>query len=329
MGPWVPASLRGSRLGADAEALDELGTAFAHTAGVVARQGWNLPIDLHWTGPDSVVTRRTLAEVAAMRRRLAGDLERAAVRLRSAAARQRRASLAAPAFHVLVDDRVGDGRLVQRMGPSDAPVVVVLVPGAATDRSDGGRLRAQARRVWDALAARTDDAGSIAVMSWLGYDAPDTVLGAIDVAPAAAAAPELAAKVGELRSAGAERVVVVGHSYGGVVAGRALVDGMDADAVIQLGSPGTGRPGVVAAARERGIDLRSVRAPEDPIGAVADRLPGLFGPDGVGLVPSLPTSGRGHSSYLSDPVLLDAIAQVALHPPGSPLVASTRYGATP
>ena len=59
------------------------------------------------------------------------------------------------------------------------------------------------------------------------------------------------------------------------------------------------------------------------------RLPGLFGPDGVGLVPSLPTSGRGHSSYLSDPVLLDAIAQVALHPPGSPLVASTRYGATP
>ena len=77
---------------------------------------------------------------------------------------------------------------------------------------------------------------------------------------------------------------MVGHSYGGVVAGRALLAGMDADTVV-YGRSRPRRTGGSPAAAEQG-ELRAVRAPADPIGVVAGG-PGLYGPDGVGAVPSL------------------------------------------
>lgn len=201
---------------------------------------------------------------------------------------------------------------MQRIGSSAATVVVLLVPGVGTDRGDRSRLRADAARVWGALADRTDDPDDCAVVSWLGYDPPDGLLGALDLGPAEEGAAALVADVGSLRRRGARTVVVVGHSYGGVVVGRAAVDGMDADGIVQLGSPGSGEPGATAAIRARGVDLHAVRETGDPIGFVSGRLPGRYGEDPVGSVETLPTSRSGHSAYLADAALLGALAELVL-----------------
>ncbi len=309
------------RLGADAVALDELATEMSAAADWLRSMRWNRmsPLDRalgEWEGPDAAAVMQMLAGIAAVRRRMATTLDEDASRLRRAAIEQRRASRADPATAVLTD-RAGDGgRLVQRVGERAATTVVILVPGASTDRGDRSRLRADARRVWVNITEQVDRSESVAVLSWLGYDPPDTVIGAIDVAAAEEGAADLVAEVAALRLSGAQRVVVVGHSYGGVVAGRAILHGLDADAVVQLGSPGLGAPGVAERASASGIELHAARAVGDPIGAVAGRLPGLYGDDGLGRgavidgVDILATSGHGHSSYLANDELLVQLAKI-------------------
>jgi pimeloyl-ACP methyl ester carboxylesterase len=222
---------------------------------------------------------------------------------------------------VAVDLPRDGGRLVQRVGRADAEVVVVLVPGVGTDRTDRARLVADAERVWRAAVDHVDDAAAVAVVSWLGYDPPDRVVQAVDAAPADEGAGLLARELRRLRRRGARRVAVVGHSYGGVVAGRAAGPG-GADVVVQLGAPGVGEPGGVDVLAAAGVRLVAVRAVGDPIGVVAGRAPGLYGEDPVGAVPGLPTSRSGHSAYLRDPVLLDALGGLVVGssaPPTRPL----------
>lgn len=265
-----------------------------------------------WHGPDADAVMARLAEVSADRRRAGATLERCAATLRRSAAEQRRASEAAPPRSVPVDLAGPGGRLVQRVGEPTAETVVVIVPGVGTDHADRDRLLGDAVRVWEHLSGRVDDSRSVAVVSWLGYDPPDSVPGALDVGSAEEGAVALARDVVVLRRDGATQVVLVGHSFGGVVVGRALLAGADVDAVVQLGSPGIGAPGVQVVAASQGVEMRASRAVGDPIGAVAGRLGGLFGPDGVGLVPALATSGTGHGSYLRDEVLLTALADLAV-----------------
>lgn len=310
-------------IGADAEALDAVARAMRAAASELSeRPRWAAERITAstgaasargaWSGPDADRLRDVLTSLARDRRRAVDGLTTCARHLERAAVQQRRASLAAPVAVVPVD-RIGDGgRLVQRVGPSNADVVVVLVPGVGTDRGDRMRLRADATRIWRGLADRVDDPDDVAVLSWLGYDPPDRLIGAVDLRPADEGARALVGDVARLRAAGASTVVVVGHSYGGVVAGRAAMQGLAAEVVVELGSPGSGAPGVTSSIARRGIELRAVRAPGDPIGFVVDRLPGLYGEDPVGRVPSLPTSRSGHSGYLSDPVLLDALADLVL-----------------
>lgn len=245
------------------------------------------------------------------RRDLASDLRRGERLLRVAAVEQRRASRLDASVVVTLDVAVDGGRLVQRVGPPGAAVLVVLVPGVGTDRGDRARLQRDARRLWRAVTERVDDAADVAVVAWLGYDPPDVLVGAVDVGPASDGARSLTSWVAAERRAGARRVTLVGHSYGGVVVGRAAAAGAAVDAVVQLGSPGSGAPGAVASMDGRGVEMRAVRAPGDLIGLVAGRLPGLYGEDPVGVVDGLPTESRGHGGYLSDPILLDAVAAFA------------------
>lgn len=318
IGPWAGST---GRLGADTVALDELAVEMAAAANWLRSMRWNRmsPIDsalAEWEGPDAARVMQQLAGIAAARRSTATALDEAAARLRRAAIEQRQASRAEPATTVLVDTVDDGGRLIQRVGDRTASTVVVLVPGATSDRGDRDRLRADAMRVWASLSDRVERPESVAVLSWLGYDPPDSVVGALDVAAADDGAEGLVAAVAALRSDGARRVVVVGHSYGGVVAGRAILSGLDADAVVQLGSPGLGAPGVAEAARSRGIELHAARAVGDPIGAVAGHFPGLYGDDALARagVDVLDTSGRGHSSYLVDDVVLGQLSQIAAGP---------------
>lgn len=310
----TPGAPSAATLGADPEALDSfIRAARSASVELSTRAPWDpARIGAGWTGPDGDRLVRELHTVAVQRRRAADVLAVCADVAARAAISQRRASLSAPAVAVPVDRRSDGGRLVQRVGAPDASVVVVLVPGVGTDPGDRRRLRSDAARLWGRLTDRVDDPDRVAVVSWLGYDPPDRVPGALDVRPAQEGSRSLVDDVARIRADGAATVVVVGHSYGGVVAGLAALAGLDADVVVQLGSPGSGAPGAATAIARRGVELRAVRESGDPIGFVAGRLPGLYGEDPVGYVPTLPTSRSGHSAYLADPVLLDALAELAV-----------------
>ncbi|MFZ4517126.1 MAG: alpha/beta hydrolase [Microthrixaceae bacterium] len=265
-----------------------------------------------WDGADAEAFRARLrgrVELPAVR--VAAELRRLARRLVDAAREQRRASQVVPAAVTERSSRRDGGRLVQRVGPVDAPVVVLLVPGVGSDRADGPRLARDAVGVWAALAPASP--GGLAVVSWLGYDPPDTVPGAIDPRPASEGARLLAVEVVARRAAGAARVVVVGHSYGALVAGRLaaapVVPAERPDVVVLAGAPGEGPPGGLGPVPASMVVV-TAREASDPIALAAAVGRPLHGPDPVGRLPRLPTSGRGHGAYLSDPVLLAALADL-------------------
>ena len=193
-------------------------------------------------------------------------------------AAQRRASLGAPPVTVLRSSAEGDGRWVARTGDADAQVVVVLVPGVGTELADRHELARDARRVWEQLAIAADrdgadpdgvDQGGVAVISWLGYDPPDHLVGGLARGPAVVGGAGLAADVRRLRRAGAARVVVVGHSYGGLVAARASAAGMRADEVVLLGAPGLGVPDRASLRLAAGAELWAASARGDAVSLLA------------------------------------------------------------
>jgi hypothetical protein len=53
-------------------------------------------------------------------------------------------------------------------------------------------------------------------------------------------------------------------------------------------------------------------ADDDACGLASPLTRWVFGGDPVGRVGRLPTTGRGHGAHLADPVLLEALAHVAL-----------------
>lgn len=306
-------------LGCDPDALDALATGHdavqqrlrsLMAALAVRRAGASAT----WAGPDS---RRWWDETDALRRQLGAQAlrHRALARsLRRQADQQRRASLADPGHAVTLLDRAGDGRIVQRVGAADASTVIVLVPGVGTDLADRERLRTDAERVWSAAAIRApDQGGGLAVVSWLGYDPPDSVPAGVRRRPAVVGAEQLAGDLDALRARGVDRVVVIGHSYGAVTAARAA-------AMRDAGSPGPdelvllGSPGLPVAvddlALRAGTGLWSATAAGDPIALVA-RSGAVHGSDPAAVARQLPTSLGGHGRYLQDPVLLDEIGRIA------------------
>jgi hypothetical protein len=315
-------------LGADPDDLEQLAAAHDACAAFLGRVRTRLRAADRsaWSGRDgsrwwSELDRSLVPSIVA-----AGNASAASARLvRSQAREQRRVSLPDPSTTTVRIDHRGDGRWVGRTGPADADVIVVLVPGVGTDLAEVGRLTADAGRLWATTVAHAsaDSAmggsatGRIAVLSWLGYDPPDNVVVGLDPRSALVGAPRLAQDGSALRASGADTVVVVGHSYGAVVASRAVSSGMAADAVVLLGSPGLGRAatgGITGhGTGQPAMDLWVAAAPHDPIpligrsGLVHGALPGRD-------VRTLPTSLPGHGAYLRDPVLLDALAAMVVLP---------------
>jgi hypothetical protein len=246
--------------------------------------------------------------------------------------------------------------------PSTAATVVVLVPGVDTtaanfDRGLGGVQRRapawQARqlaaraadlataraadlaaaraadlgtaRAADLAAARAADpaapsAGTVAVVAWLGYHPPHGIrLAAVREDAAVTGA---AALLRFLRDVPAPRIVLVGHSYGSTVIGRAAarldagLGGRVTD-IVAVGSPGMGAG--------RAADLHTTArvwagtAPAD----WTRRLPGarLLGA-GHGTHPTDPAFGAiplpvggvtGHDGYfVPGTESLDALAAIAI-----------------
>jgi Alpha/beta hydrolase len=175
--------------------------------------------------------------------------------------------------YLLGFDPQGDGKAVIALGdPTRANTIGVVVPGMGNTLANIANPLSNAvnlRRTSDLLAgpAVTDRTSLVA---WLGYDAPNAAQVALDD-NAQAGAPELVSFVEDLRAAhtGARppRVTVLAHSYGTLVTGLAARQGLAADAITLVGSPGVG----ATHATELGLPAGHVwaaRTPDDPIRAV-------------------------------------------------------------
>jgi hypothetical protein len=164
---------------------------------------------------------------------------------------------------VLLRDEHGDGRLVTVFGDlATARHVAVLVPGVGTTLANASRtLERPAHSIFDTARGLDRD---VAVVAWLGYDAPE-VMTAAGNARAVRGGRALAAFVASLSLRAGATVSVVGHSYGSLVTAEALRVGMRVDGVVVAGSPGLG----ASTASElplAGAALYALRAPFDPVG---------------------------------------------------------------
>ena len=141
-------------------------------------------------------------------------------------------------------DLTGEGRTVVAVGdPGRADNVLTYVPGMTSDLASAGGELSRAERV-ARRAGELDPAASTSAVLWLDYDAPDFLDEAASARQAQAAAPTLRRFQDGLRAAHdgpAAHQVVLGHSYGSLVVGKAAVGaGLDADDVVFVGSPGVG-----------------------------------------------------------------------------------------
>lgn len=281
-----------------------------------------------WRGPSGDRWWSTLhAPLLVQLPRCAVRVEAMALALQRQADQQRRASLGPVATTSQTTAAHGPGawvgRTTARTGPdprgTSGAVTVVLVPGVGTTAADAPELASDAERLWEELAVVAERStrwgegaqAHVVVVPWLGYDPPDHVVAGVARAPAAEGARRLADDVAAWRADGAQRVVLVGHSYGAVVGARASALGAAPDELVLLGAPGLGVGSLEALGLHHGADLWAATARGDPIGWVA-RAGLVHGPDPAPLARRLPTSRRGHSSYLDDPVLLAALADLAL-----------------
>ncbi|MCT1884563.1 alpha/beta hydrolase family protein [Dietzia cinnamea] len=195
-----------------------------------------------------------------------------------------------PRRHLL--DLHPDGRaVVASADPDSAERVVTLVPGTGSSLADLGRTGERAGAVCEAADAADaaeaageagaghgkGAAGECVAVSWQGYDAPDGIVSAGSSAgPAWAHADDL-----RTYAAGLDAVegldgddaphATVGYSYGSVVLGAAAADpeGLAADLMIHVGSPGAG----VESLDRQWVDEAGVSRPavDDDVVAVASR----------------------------------------------------------
>ncbi len=152
----------------------------------------------------------------------------------------------------LAFDPHGNGRIVEVFGDlGAADRIAVLVPGVAT-RADNfntglGDVRdrapaVQGRALYDAARAASP-LQHLAVIAWLGYDAPQGVgrsAAREELARAGATSLDRFARdLATMRPRA--RVTLIGHSYGSVVAGLAAADlPSQVKDVVVVGSPGMG-----------------------------------------------------------------------------------------
>lgn len=198
----------------------------------------------------------------------------------------------------------GAGRVVLAVGnPDRADHVLTYVPGTgAALGSLRGPLARTERMAADALGAAPSQ--RTATVYWLDYHAPATLFDATRLSYADAAAGDLRRFAEGLRAThtgDGSHNTFLGHSYGSTVVGRAARDGLRADDLIFVGSPG----GAALSAADYRIDrdpsahVWSTTARSDPIRLASSHLalrnltvPSLLTPPG--LVAALPGQIHGN-----------------------------------
>lgn len=144
-----------------------------------------------------------------------------------------------PGRQFLTYDPTGDGRAVEVFGDlMSAERIGIWVPGVGTTIADFDAPQTLgAKHIWDG-------APEVAMIEWLGYDPPDTIVhAAVEMASGAGrAATDLNLFVDQLRTMlpdGHDRQIIIGgHSYGATVAANAAAAGTSADVLVLAGAPG-------------------------------------------------------------------------------------------
>lgn len=134
----------------------------------------------------------------------------------------------------------GDGGMAIAYGdPDTARNLAVCVPGTGSDLGSFGLDQAAN------LRAQMGAQGN-ATIQWLGYDAPGWAIGEVDnPAQAREGGANLVADVNGYRAAAEaagnrQHLTVIGHSYGSTTVGYAGMNGLAADDIAFVGSPGVG-----------------------------------------------------------------------------------------
>jgi hypothetical protein len=138
----------------------------------------------------------------------------------------------------------GEGAAAIAVGnPDTASNTAVLVKGAGAGVREGTLAKTEGVRLYQE-SVRADGGKPTAVVTWVGYDAPDKWYDAGLREPdmARAGARALTADMNALavtHEGSPTHLTVVGHSYGSTVVADAATYGMHADDVVLVGSPGT------------------------------------------------------------------------------------------
>ena len=163
-----------------------------------------------------------------------------------AATLMRRAIIDVAHGKLLQFDPNGDGRVVEVLGDlATADHLAVLIPGM-TNTADNylSGERKKAANLLLEMQKRAKAGETVAVVSWLGYDTPDFSLDGIwngarrsDVAKVGA--KDLGEDLKFIQTVNPRaQVTVIGHSYGSIVLGQAMRQGLLATDAIAVGSPG-------------------------------------------------------------------------------------------
>ena len=212
-------------------------------------------------------------------------------------------------YTVMVGPRgdVGDGGAGDLIDPSSVTTMVSGVSSGTPAKLP--RAIEEAQNVADATGG--------AVIVWQGYAPPPDVPSGIDPSAARAGADDLAM----FQMAIDERFpdahkIVIGHSYGSVVATRAAMDhGLFADDLVLAGSPG------VPARNANELTLVGDNPQVTVVDSPTDPIRALRGPFGAvhGYNPSSPIFGadqlngvRGsHTDYFTDAEMLEGLGRMA------------------
>lgn len=211
---------------------------------------------------------------------------------------------------------LGQGHLVALVYPGGATAldalaeqgtapasVTTFIPGVGSGNPEQwGNAIDHARRMGTAT-------GGVAV-AWLGYNAPPNVPTGARTEPAHAGARELEQfQRGVSRRWPRAQRILVGHSYGSLVAGTAR--GV-ADDIVLVGSPGSSRQH----ARDFRARVWSATNHDDPITLITGPDRGAFGPapsdPAFGATPLPGADGRpgGHSSYWDNPAFYTGLRSI-------------------
>ena len=146
-----------------------------------------------------------------------------------------------PDRQFLVFDPAGDGLVAEVFGDlATADHVAVLVPGMGSTLDGFHDLAGRAERLHRTAGATT------AIVAWTGYDTPagaaltPHAFEVVSDRQAEVGGDQLHSFVDGLRLETGAALTLIGHSYGTLTVGKALVDGAQVERVVFMGSPGVG-----------------------------------------------------------------------------------------